>query len=168
MRLLSVIQYSQPCDMVKTYMVETASDWHYPNVPIQMPQTAAPIYPDSDPGSYYPDRHPDCQPASMTADDTQTSPDVVIAEPELKQPPMYAVVMYNDDYTTMEFVVDVLQTEFHHSLERAMDIMFSIHQQGKGIAGIYAKDIAETKAKKVNSMARREGYPLLTQIEPQP
>lgn len=92
--------------------------------------------------------------------------DVMIAEPEIAKPPMYAVVMYNDNYTPMEFVVYVLQSEFRHNLETAVEIMMTIHNSSKGIAGIYPKDIAETKAKKVNSLAHREGYPLLTQIEP--
>ena len=79
---------------------------------------------------------------------------------------MYAVVMYNDDYTPMEFVVYILQSEFRHDTTSAVEIMLNIHNQGRGIAGIYPKDIAETKAKKVNQTARKEGYPLLTQIEP--
>ena len=100
--------------------------------------------------------------------DSETTPqaDVLVAEPEVAKPPMYAVVMYNDNYTPMEFVVYVLQAEFRHTVDSAVAIMLSIHNTGKGIAGIYPKDIAETKAKKVNSLAHREGYPLLTQIEP--
>ncbi|OBX60677.1 Clp protease ClpS [Moraxella osloensis] len=93
--------------------------------------------------------------------------DVLLADPELKKPQMYAVVMYNDDYTPMEFVVDVLQNHFKHTLDSAISIMLAIHQQGKGIAGIYPKDIAETKAQAVNREARQAGYPLLSQIEPQ-
>ena len=86
----------------------------------------------------------------------------------LKQPPsMYQVILYNDDYTPMEFVVDVLQNHFKHTLDSAISIMLAIHQQGKGIAGIYPKDIAETKAQTVNREARQAGYPLLSQIEPQ-
>lgn len=92
--------------------------------------------------------------------------DVMVAEPELVEPPMYAVVMYNDDYTPMDFVVMVLQSQFRHSVDEAVQIMLNIHHSGKGIAGIFPKDIAETKAKTVNSLARKEGYPLLTQIEP--
>ena len=100
--------------------------------------------------------------------DTQGAPqaDVLVAEPEVAKPPMYAVVMYNDNYTPMEFVVYVLQSEFKHNVDSAVQIMLTIHNTSKGIAGIYPKDIAETKAKKVNSLAHREGYPLLTQIEP--
>nr|WP_227526175.1 ATP-dependent Clp protease adapter ClpS [Psychrobacter sp. FDAARGOS_221] len=92
--------------------------------------------------------------------------DVMLADPEIAEPPMYAVVMYNDDYTPMEFVVYVLQSEFRHNIDDAVEIMLNIHHQGRGIAGIYPKDIAETKAKKVNQTARKEGYPLLSQIEP--
>ncbi|EGK10951.1 ATP-dependent Clp protease adapter ClpS [Psychrobacter sanguinis] len=92
--------------------------------------------------------------------------EVMVAEPDLAEPPMYAVVMYNDDYTPMEFVVYILQSEFRHDTTSAVEIMLNIHNQGRGIAGIYPKDIAETKAKKVNQTARKEGYPLLTQIEP--
>ena len=106
--------------------------------------------------------------AQDDAPDTQGAPqaDVLVAEPEVAKPPMYAVVMYNDNYTPMEFVVYVLQSEFKHNVDSAVQIMLTIHNTSKGIAGIYPKDIAETKAKKVNSLAHREGYPLLTQIEP--
>ena len=118
------------------------SDWHFPSIPLHFAQ-------DGDP-------------------EGETSPqaDVLVAEPEVAKPPMYAVVMYNDNYTPMEFVVHMLQSEFHHSMDSAVEIMLNIHNTSKGIAGIYPKDIAETKAKKVNSLAHREGYPLLTQIEP--
>lgn len=117
-------------------------DWHYPNKPVS--------------------------PRAHDEHDPEQSPqaDVLVAEPEIAKPPMYAVVMYNDNYTPMEFVVYVLQSEFKHNTDSAVEIMLSIHNSGKGIAGIYPKDIAETKAKKVNSLAHREGYPLLTQIEP--
>jgi len=117
-------------------------DWHFPNVPVHRAQ-------DSDP-------------------DGETTPqaDVMVEEPEVAKPPMYAVVMYNDNYTPMEFVVYILQSEFRHSIDSAVEVMLTIHNNSKGIAGIYPKDIAETKAKKVNSLAHREGYPLLTQIEP--
>lgn len=116
----------------------TVADWHFPHLPLHLAQ------------------------------DGETTPqaDVLVAEPEVAKPPMYAVVMYNDNYTPMEFVVYVLQSEFRHSMDSAVEIMLTIHNSSKGIAGIYPKDIAETKAKKVNSLAHREGYPLLTQIEP--
>ncbi|MBP7233820.1 MAG: ATP-dependent Clp protease adaptor ClpS [Moraxella sp.] len=118
-----------------------------------------------------PNQSPNSLPARLTdiEGEPNTDPveDVLLADPELKKPQMYAVVMYNDDYTPMEFVVDVLQNHFKHSLDSAISIMLAIHQQGKGIAGIYPKDIAETKAQTVNREARQAGYPLLSQIEPQ-
>ncbi|WP_434353843.1 ATP-dependent Clp protease adaptor ClpS [Psychrobacter sp. HD31] len=101
-------------------------------------------------------------------DDTEREEetDVLVADPELQAPPMYAVIMYNDDYTPMEFVVMVLMQEFKQAEDQAVETMLAIHHDGHGIAGIYPKDIAETKAKKCNNLARKEGYPLLTQIEP--
>lgn len=132
-------------------------DWH---LPAWLP-TQSPKQPQS----------PNSLPARLTdiEGEPNTDPveDVLLADPELKKPQMYAVVMYNDDYTPMEFVVDVLQNHFKHSLDSAISIMLAIHQQGKGIAGIYPKDIAETKAQTVNREARQAGYPLLSQIEPQ-
>lgn len=98
--------------------------------------------------------------------DVEDEIDVMVAEPELEEPSMYAVVMFNDDYTPMEFVVWVLMSEFRHNEEAAVQIMLSIHQQGKGVAGIYTKEIAETKANKVNTISREEGFPLMTDIEP--
>ncbi|PIE48061.1 MAG: Clp protease ClpS [Gammaproteobacteria bacterium] len=101
-------------------------------------------------------------------DDTEhkEETDVLVADPELQAPPMYAVVMYNDDYTPMEFVVMVLIQEFKQAEDKAIETMLTIHHDGQGIAGVYPKDIAETKAKKCNNLARTEGYPLLTEIEP--
>lgn len=99
--------------------------------------------------------------------DVEFEHDVLLADPELKKPSLYRVIMYNDDYTPMDFVVDILQDYFNHSLEKATNIMLDIHYNGKGIAGIYPKDIAETKAQQVNTLARLSGYPLLTDIEPQ-
>ena len=132
-------------------------DWH---LPAWLP-TQSPKQPQS----------PNSLPARLTdiEGEPNTDPveDVLLADPELKKPQMYAVVMYNDDYTPMEFVVDVLQNHFKHTLDSAISIMLAIHHQGKGIAGIYPKDIAETKAQTVNRKARQAGYPLLSQIEPQ-
>ncbi len=119
------------------------ADWHFPSLPVCMME----------------DDH---------LGDSERDDDVLLADPELKKPSMYAVVMYNDNYTPMEFVVMVLQEHFKHSTESAVQIMLAIHNAGKGIAGIYPKDIAETKAQAVNREAQIAGYPLLTQIEPQP
>lgn len=93
--------------------------------------------------------------------------DVLLAPPELKQPPLYSVVILNDDYTPMDFVIEILQEYFSLELDRATQVMLTVHHTGKGIAGIYPRDIAETKANQVNNYARSEGHPLLCQIEPQ-
>ncbi|WP_366946439.1 ATP-dependent Clp protease adapter ClpS [Nevskia sp.] len=87
------------------------------------------------------------------------------AKPRLQQPPMYKVVMINDDFTPMEFVVQVLQTFFHHTREQAVQIMLQVHQAGRGTAGIFPAEIAETKVAQVNSFARKNHHPLLTVME---
>ncbi len=83
----------------------------------------------------------------------------------LKEPPEYAVIMLNDDYTPMDFVVAILMGEFHHEEAMAVKIMLDIHHTGCGIAGVYSRDIAETKANHVNVIARNEGYPLTVVID---
>jgi ATP-dependent Clp protease adaptor protein ClpS len=100
-------------------------------------------------------------------DQQQHDTDVMLAPPELKQPPLYAVVVLNDDYTPMDFVIEILQEYFSLDLDRATQVMLTVHHTGKGIAGIYPRDIAETKASQVNNYARSQGHPLLCQIEPQ-
>ena len=89
------------------------------------------------------------------------------AKPELKQPPMYQVVMINDDYTPMEFVVEVLQLFFAMGREKATQVMLAVHTQGKAVCGIYTRDIAETKAEKVHELAREVGMPLRLTVEPE-
>ena len=91
----------------------------------------------------------------------------MLAPPVLKRPPQYAVVLMNDDYTPMDFVIEVLQQYFALNLDRATQVMLQVHHEGKGIAGIYPRDIAETKANQVNNYARSQGHPLLCQIESQ-
>ena len=100
--------------------------------------------------------------------DSQGHLDVMLAPPALKKPPFYAVVLFNDDYTPMEFVIEVLQVNFALDLDRATEVMLTVHYRGKGVAGSYPRDIAETKAQQVNNYARAQGHPLLCQIEPQP
>lgn len=78
----------------------------------------------------------------------------------LDEPPRYAVVLHNDDYTTMEFVVEVLRTFFRKGGDEALEITMRVHREGKGVAGIYPMDIAETKAAQVNEHARSRGFPL--------
>ncbi len=87
------------------------------------------------------------------------------ARPELKRPPLYKVILINDDYTPMEFVVEVLETFFKMNREQATQIMLTVHTQGKGVCGIYTKDIAETKSAQVNQYARDHQHPLLCEIE---
>ncbi|ARN76481.1 ATP-dependent Clp protease adapter ClpS [Oceanicoccus sagamiensis] len=93
--------------------------------------------------------------------------DVALAEakPELKPPSMYQVILLNDDYTPMEFVVEILEMFFNMGREKATQVMLAVHTQGKGVCGIYTKDIAETKAAQVNQYARDSEHPLLAEIE---
>ena len=86
--------------------------------------------------------------------------------PKLAKPPLYRVIMLNDDYTPMEFVVELLEQFFGKSRESATQIMLAIHTQGKGVCGIYTRDIAETKAAIVNQYSRDNQHPLLCDIEP--
>ena len=78
----------------------------------------------------------------------------------LKKPRMYKVLLHNDDYTTMEFVVFVLQGIFHRSEAEAMQIMLHVHKHGIGVAGVYTREIAETRIAQVEALARRHEYPL--------
>ncbi len=86
-------------------------------------------------------------------------------ETKLKPPPMYRVVLLNDDYTPMEFVVEVLRKFFGMSVETATRVMLKVHTEGKGVCGVFPKDIAETKAHLVNDYARESEHPLLSDIE---
>lgn len=86
-------------------------------------------------------------------------------EIKTKEPPMYKVILLNDDYTSMEFVVQVLETVFHKSPEEAKGIMLLVHEKGSGLAGIYTKDIAETKIAIVQQLARQKEYPLKCRME---
>jgi len=79
---------------------------------------------------------------------------------EVTEPPMYRVLLLNDDYTTMEFVVEVLVYVFQKSSEEAMQIMLNVHRSGVGVCGIYPYEIAETKVETVETLARENGFPL--------
>ncbi|MDP4181495.1 MAG: ATP-dependent Clp protease adaptor ClpS [Bacillota bacterium] len=83
----------------------------------------------------------------------------------IKKPNMYRVILLNDDYTTMEFVIQVLMVIFHKSITEATIIMLDVHKKGKGIVGSYTYDIASTKIKQVESMAAESGYPLKSIME---
>ena len=87
------------------------------------------------------------------------------APSKVKPPRKWKVVLYNDDYTPMDFVVLVLMRFFGHSMEKAEQIMWQVHTQGKGVCGVYPKEIAETKMMQVNRFSRENGHPLLCQIE---
>ncbi len=79
---------------------------------------------------------------------------------------MYKVLLLNDHYTTMEFVVMVLEHVFHKNSDEAMAIMLAVHQAGKGVAGLYPKEVADTKVAIVQHLARKEGFPLQCVVEP--
>jgi ATP-dependent Clp protease adaptor protein ClpS len=87
------------------------------------------------------------------------------AKPELKEPPRYNVVLLNDDYTPMEFVVAVLEQFFSLSREQATRVMLNVHTRGKGICGTFSKDVAETKTAMVNNYSRENNHPLLCTME---
>lgn len=89
-------------------------------------------------------------------------------EGKLAPPPMYQVVMLNDDYTPMEFVVEVLCRVFGKSLEAAEQIMLKVHHEGRGVCGIFTRDIAATKVDKVMRLARAHQHPLQCVMEPAP
>lgn len=87
------------------------------------------------------------------------------AKPELKPPRMYKVVLLNDDYTPMEFVVHVLEAFFGMNREQATQVMLHVHTRGKGVCGVYTRDIAETKVAQVNAFSRTHQHPLLCTME---
>jgi ATP-dependent Clp protease adaptor protein ClpS len=84
---------------------------------------------------------------------------------KLKPPPMYQILILNDDYTPMEFVVAILQEYFNKDRETATQIMLSVHREGKGVCGVYSKDVAATKVEYVLAHARRAGHPLQCVME---
>lgn len=86
---------------------------------------------------------------------------------QLKKPPLFRVLFHNDNYTTMEFVVFILQAIFNKTESDAMNIMLSVHRNGLGVAGVYTKDIAETKVEKTHALAKEAEYPLKLSIEPE-
>ena len=86
--------------------------------------------------------------------------------PKLKKPRLYQVVLLNDDYTPMEFVVELIEQFFYKSRENATQIMLKIHTEGKGVCGVYTEDIAETKAAIVTQYAQDHQHPLMCQAEP--
>ncbi len=87
------------------------------------------------------------------------------ARPKLKRPPLYNVVLLNDDFTPMEFVVHILEYFFTMSREKAVRVMLAVHTEGKGICGTFSREIAETKVAQVNDFSRENQHPLLCVME---
>ncbi|MEK9712465.1 MAG: ATP-dependent Clp protease adapter ClpS [Thalassolituus sp.] len=88
------------------------------------------------------------------------------AQPAIRRPPLYNVVMLNDDYTPMEFVVEILQKFFAKTPEQATEIMLTVHTKGSAVCAVYTKDIAETKAEIVNQYSKECQHPLMCEIAP--
>lgn len=91
----------------------------------------------------------------------------VLDRPKSETPRLFKVIFHNDDYTTREFVVEVLRTYFHKTDTEATFIMLTVHTKGTGVAGVYPRDIAETKVRQVTTLARQNGMPLLLTTEPE-
>jgi ATP-dependent Clp protease adaptor protein ClpS len=89
----------------------------------------------------------------------------ILEEVELKDPELYRVILHNDDYTTMEFVIEVLQKIFHKNSQEAEEIMWTVHEKGQAVCGVYTYEIAETKVEQVKLKARQNGFPLLATME---
>ena len=87
------------------------------------------------------------------------------ARPRVRKPPLYRVVLLNDDYTPMDFVVDVLESVFNMQRMRATQVMLEIHMKGKGVCGVYNFEIAETKVAQVMGIAKQHQHPLLCTME---
>lgn len=87
------------------------------------------------------------------------------ARPKLKRPPLFKVLLVNDDYTPMEFVVQVLEVFFGMSREKATQVMLHVHTRGVGVCGVFTRDIAETKVAQVNEFSRENHHPLLCTME---
>ena len=97
----------------------------------------------------------------------QSETDVITqTKTQVKQPKLYAVVMHNDNYTTMDFVVYVLVEIFEHSIEKAYQLMMQIHESGQAVVALLPYDLAEMKVDEVTALAEQASYPLLTTIEP--
>lgn len=131
---------------------QISSNRRHKNGDGHLPQASAKIGPMSDRK-----QNPDNQDEGLVLEE---------AKPKLKRPPMYKVVLLNDDYTPMEFVVHVLQAFFGMDREKATHIMLNVHTKGKGICGIYPRDVAETKVAQVNDYSRQNEHPLLCTLEP--
>jgi len=98
--------------------------------------------------------------SAIEAPDIIRKPESETAEPQLQSPPLYRVVMLNDDFTPMDFVVEILMRFFHKSETSAQQMMLRIHHEGSVICGVFPRDIAETKVQQVETASRTSGHPL--------
>lgn len=102
----------------------------------------------------------------MAKSDRRTESDTVVKERvRTQKPKMYRVILLNDDFTSMDFVVQILEVIFFKSPAEATQIMLQVHKQGRGVAGIFTKQIAEAKIEQVHQLAQREGFPLKCDME---
>ena len=102
----------------------------------------------------------------MTRDQRQTGDAILDRTKSVtKEPTRYRVILHNDDYTTMEFVVDVLESVFHKQPAEAFRIMMQVHTQGQGLCGLYPYEVAETKTSTVQHLARDQGFPLQVSMD---
>jgi len=104
---------------------------------------------------------------SSETDKDEQSGTATVSKQKVQPPRMYKVLMHNDDYTTMEFVILVLQKYFNKTHDEAQAIMISVHQKGFGVCGVYTFEVAESKAAKVVKYARDNGHPLQCSTEPE-
>lgn len=102
----------------------------------------------------------------MNEQNPDVQPDVDIeTDEEIDEPSMYRVLLHNDDYTTMDFVVEILMTVFHRTFEQSTQIMFNIHKSGTGLCGLYTFEVAETKVDAVHTLAQENRFPLKCTME---
>lgn len=100
-------------------------------------------------------------------DHPERQPGIAVEEarPEVARPPLYQVVLLNDDFTPMDFVIVVLETFFGFDRERATQVMLHVHTRGKGVCGVFTREVAETKVTQVNEFSRTHQHPLLCTME---
>lgn len=101
----------------------------------------------------------------IPSEDRESGLTVQESKPKLRRPPLFKVLLLNDDYTPMEFVVQVLEGFFGMNREKATQVMLHVHTRGRGVCGVFTKDIAETKVSQVNDYARSHHHPLLCTME---
>jgi ATP-dependent Clp protease adaptor protein ClpS len=105
------------------------------------------------------------KPSRPDIDDASYDLATEVARPKLKKPPLYKVVLINDDYTPMEFVVEILESVFGMERNKATRVMLEVHTKGKGVCGVFTYEIAETKVAQVTSIAQQQQHPLLCTME---